>query len=80
LPVKKFIQLTGDGSHTVIIPSMHVTYHSQYGAVQESLHVYIETGLLYFINRNDIVAQETIHMLEIGFGTGLNAILSLQQA
>ena len=77
---EKIIQLTEDGSHTVAIPSMHVTYHSIYGAVQESMHVYIETGLLYFINHNNIAADEAIHMLEIGFGTGLNAVLSLQQA
>jgi tRNA U34 5-methylaminomethyl-2-thiouridine-forming methyltransferase MnmC len=77
---EKLIQLTEDGSHTVAIPSINVTYHSRHGAVQESTHVYIETGLLYLINHNNIAADEAIHILEIGFGTGLNAILSLQQA
>jgi tRNA U34 5-methylaminomethyl-2-thiouridine-forming methyltransferase MnmC len=77
---EKLIQLTEDGSHTVAIPSINVTYHSRHGAVQESTHVYIEAGLLYFINHNNIAADEAIHLLEIGFGTGLNAVLSLQQA
>lgn len=77
---EKFIQLTEDGSTTLAIPSMNVTYHSRYGAVQESTHVYIETGLLHFINGNNSSTGGTLHMLEIGFGTGLNAILSLQQA
>jgi tRNA U34 5-methylaminomethyl-2-thiouridine-forming methyltransferase MnmC len=77
---EKFIQLTEDGSHTIAIPSMNVTYHSRHGAVQESMHVYIETGLLYYSSGNNILPGNTINILEIGFGTGLNAVLSLQQA
>jgi tRNA U34 5-methylaminomethyl-2-thiouridine-forming methyltransferase MnmC len=76
---EKRIQLTEDGSHTVAIPSINVTYHSRHGAVQESTHVYIEAGLLYFINHNNIASDEAIHLLEIGFGTGLNAVLSLHR-
>src|SRR6188768_3758399 len=80
LSTKKFIQLTEDGSHTVVIPSMHVMYHSRYGAVQESIYVYIEKGLLHYINNNNFLPGNAINILEIGFGTGLNTVLSLQQA
>jgi tRNA U34 5-methylaminomethyl-2-thiouridine-forming methyltransferase MnmC len=65
---KEFI-LTEDGSHTIYLPEMDEHYHSVHGAIQESKHIYIEQGLL----------QTTINkvsILEIGFGTGLNAYLT----
>ena len=73
----RIIQLTNDGSHTIAIPEMDVTYHSQHGAVGESLHVYIEAGLHPILK---IVNEQPIHILEIGFGTGLNALLTLKEA
>jgi tRNA U34 5-methylaminomethyl-2-thiouridine-forming methyltransferase MnmC len=54
---------------------MHVTYHSVYGAIQESMHVFIESGLKPLLHN-----YQTIHIFEMGFGTGLNALLSLQHA
>ena len=74
--MQREIQLTGDGSHTIAIPAMKSTYHSHHGAVGESMHVYIEAGLRPLMN----AAPASIRILEIGFGTGLNALLSLREA
>ena len=68
---------TGDGSHTVAIPDMNVTYHSKHGAIQESMHVFIEAGLRYVIKKSPI---QPVKILEIGFGTGLNAFLTAIEA
>lgn len=65
--------LTEDGSHSVRIPELNVTYHSRHGAIQESVHVFIESGLKY-------LSKKSITILEAGFGTGLNALLSLTEA
>lgn len=65
---KEFV-ITKDGSHTIYIPEMDEHYHSTYGAIQESLHIYINEGLLQ-------VGKKEISILEIGFGTGLNAYLT----
>lgn len=67
------LQLTADGSHTLFIPEMDEHYHSVNGAVQESRHVFIEAGL------HQVTTAE-VRILEIGFGTGLNAFLSLLDA
>ncbi len=63
------IQPTDDGSHTLFSPSTRETYHSTRGAVGESLHVFIQTGLLACTNQK-------LRVLEFGFGTGLNAYLT----
>ena len=68
---------TADGSNTVAVPDMNVTYHSKHGAIQESMHVFIEAGLRYAINKSPI---RPINILEIGFGTGLNAFLTAIEA
>ena len=69
--------ITKDGSHTVSIPEMNVTYHSHHGAIQESTHVFIEAGLKYALNTMTVPG---IHIFEMGFGTGLNALLTLIEA
>lgn len=74
--IRQIIQTT-DGSSSVAIPSMNVTYHSVHGAVQESMHVFINAGLQPLIQSKQF---ETIRIFEMGFGTGLNALLTLQQA
>ena len=63
---------TGDGSHSIAIPGMQVTYHSRHGAIQESMHVFIEAALRY--------TTGDVHIFETGFGTGLNALLTLIDA
>jgi len=68
------IRVTGDGSKTIFLPELNETYHSSNGAVQESRHIFIENGL-------DLVEkQEVIRILEVGFGSGLNALLSASWA
>jgi tRNA U34 5-methylaminomethyl-2-thiouridine-forming methyltransferase MnmC len=75
--MKREILITGDGSHTVAIPGINVTYHSMHGAIQESTHVFIEAGLKPLLNRS---ARQPISIFEMGFGTGLNALLTLIQS
>lgn len=67
---------THDGSDTLFVPHLNETYHSIHGALQESKHVYIQSGLSYFSEQNNHI--NPIHILEIGFGTGLNAALALE--
>ncbi len=64
---------TADGSTTLLNQSLNETYHSIHGAIQESQHVFIESGLNYLLHRS---AQKSISILEVGFGTGLNALLT----
>lgn len=66
---------TADGSHTLRNKTLNVTYHSTNGALQESIHVYIEAGFRYALER-----FKKIHVLEIGFGTGLNALLTYNES
>jgi len=75
--MQRQIQLTADGSHTISIPEINVTYHSHHGAIAESMHVFIEAGLDQFINPQ---TRNPLRILEIGFGTGLNALLTLQES
>lgn len=71
-PVRQ-LQVTADGSHTLFIPSMDEHYHSVNGAVQESRHVFIGAGW-------QECRRKEIRILEIGFGTGLNAFLTFLEA
>ena len=68
--MKYKIQNTNDESHTILNSETNETYHSMHGAISESSHVFINNGLLSFKKKH-------IDILEIGFGTGLNAFLSL---
>jgi tRNA U34 5-methylaminomethyl-2-thiouridine-forming methyltransferase MnmC len=64
------IIITNDGSNSLFHPEANQHYHSIHGAVQESLHVFIKHGF-QAINKN------TVNILEVGFGTGLNCLLTL---
>ncbi|MEA3496694.1 MAG: tRNA (5-methylaminomethyl-2-thiouridine)(34)-methyltransferase MnmD [Bacteroidota bacterium] len=66
---------TEDGSHTLYVPELGEHYHSIHGAVQESLHIFINAGLRYLNNNSN-----KINILEIGFGTGLNALLTFMES
>jgi tRNA U34 5-methylaminomethyl-2-thiouridine-forming methyltransferase MnmC len=68
---------TGDGSHSLVNIALDETYHSRHGAVQESRHVFIKNGLEYCIAQQ---SPSVLFIFEVGFGTGLNALLTLQQA
>lgn len=65
---------TEDGSKSVFSNVLNETYHSKHGAVQESMHVFIKSGLIELSCR-----QKEINILEVGFGTGLNALLTLKE-
>ncbi|MEL7144911.1 MAG: tRNA (5-methylaminomethyl-2-thiouridine)(34)-methyltransferase MnmD [Bacteroidota bacterium] len=68
---------TDDGSHSLYREDLKETYHSFHGARQESAHVFIEMGLRYFLdNVEDRSVDEPVKILEVGFGTGLNAYLA----
>lgn len=67
--------LTNDGSHTLHHPTLNETYHSKFGAVEESKYVFLEKGLGDYLKRTANSKQQAISILEIGYGTGLNALL-----
>lgn len=67
--------ITNDGSHSLLNTELNETYHSVHGAVQESLHVFIKMGLQPLVDRR----SKDITILEIGFGTALNALLTIQE-
>ena len=62
--------ITADGSSSIFIPKLDESYHSMHGAIQEADHVFINNGLAY-------VESEKVRVFELGYGTGLNAILTL---
>lgn len=64
---------TQDGSTTIHIKEWNESYHSKHGAIQETKHVFIKNGLKLFPNKS-------ISILEIGFGTGLNAFITFLEA
>lgn len=76
--MKKEIIITTDGSHSIAIPEMGVTYHSTHGAVQESMHVFIASGYRFITEKMKTPAP--VSVFEMGFGTGLNALLTLIEA
>lgn len=71
---KPELVVTGDGSHSLYVEELNEHYHSTHGAIQESVHVFIEAGFADYVNR----AKDTsvVKILEVGFGTGLNAFLT----
>ena len=71
--MKRTLLKTGDGSFTLHIPEWNEQYHSKHGAIAEALHVFIKEGLYHWLSVNE---STKISILEIGFGTGLNALLT----
>lgn len=69
------IVLTEDGSHSILVPGSGLTYHSIHGAIGESMHVFIGAGL-----RALKPAPGPVYIFEMGFGTGLNALLTCMEA
>jgi len=65
--------VTEDGSHTFFLPELNETYHSSHGAIQESDYVFIHQGLDFLAKKNQF---RSLSILEVGFGTGLNALIS----
>ncbi len=67
---------TGDGSHTLLNVALDETYHSRHGALRESQHVYLKAGFYHWINLHQ--DKESLRIFEMGMGTGLNLMLTLQ--
>ena len=65
--------ITNDGSHSIFNPEINECYHSKHGAIVEAEHVFIRNGF-------SVVNKQNLNILEIGFGTGLNALLTSQKA
>jgi tRNA U34 5-methylaminomethyl-2-thiouridine-forming methyltransferase MnmC len=70
-PVDLELIQTADGSFSLYRKDIEETYHSRHGARQESMHVFIKMGLLPALS-----ARSELHLFEVGFGTGLNALLT----
>jgi len=70
---KREILTTQDGSTTIYLSDWNESYHSKHGAIQEAYHVFINSGLSLF-------EKKSIAILEIGFGTGLNAFITFLEA
>ncbi|MDO4164367.1 MAG: tRNA (5-methylaminomethyl-2-thiouridine)(34)-methyltransferase MnmD [Bacteroides sp.] len=71
--MQRIIELTEDGSATLFVPQLNEHYHSVKGARTESQHIFIDMGL-------KASAAPHPHIWEVGFGTGLNALLTLEEA
>ena len=69
--MKKELTITKDGSHSLFVPELNEHYHSTHGAIEEALHVFIKHGI-------DSHPKQNINILEVGFGTGLNSLLTLE--
>lgn len=68
--------ISGDGSHSIVSPLFNTLYHSTHGAITESKVVFIDAALNYLLASN----YKSINVFEMGFGTGLNAVLAQQWA
>ena len=73
------VRTTADGSPTLYVPALDEHYHSHHGAVQESRHVFIEAGLRPLL-ADGRGQNSPLEVLEVGLGTGLNALLTLEAA
>lgn len=79
--MKREVVITADGSSTIHLPDWDEQYHSKHGAIQEAYHVFIKYGLHHFCKTGQSKgSNKDIAILEIGFGTGLNAFISLLEA
>lgn len=71
--MKREIIKTNDGSTTIYLEQWDEHYHSKHGAIQEAYHVFIKSGLDQWLNHKN---SKEVRILEIGFGTGLNAFIT----
>lgn len=70
--MKREIKTTNDGSKTLFISELNENYHSHHGALQEAQHVFIDNGL-------KLIYDYEINILELGFGTGLNVLVTIDE-
>lgn len=74
--MKPYLVSTADGSQSLYHPGIGENYHSKHGALQESRHVFLHSGLLHFLQHHPV---KEVSVLEVGFGTGLNFLLSADE-
>lgn len=70
--------ITEDGSSSIHLPEWGESYHSKHGAVQEAYHVFLKMGLFHFREKKPLT--KPVQILEVGFGTGLNAFITLLES
>lgn len=70
--MKREVQTTKDGSKTLYINDLNENYHSHHGALQESQHVFIKNGY-------NLIYDYDVNILELGFGTGLNVLVTIDE-
>ena len=70
--MKRETKTTNDGSKTLFINELNENYHSHHGALQEAEHVFIKNGL-------NLINDCEINILELGFGTGLNVLVTINE-
>ncbi|MEG2509666.1 MAG: tRNA (5-methylaminomethyl-2-thiouridine)(34)-methyltransferase MnmD [Chryseobacterium sp.] len=70
--MEREIKTTNDGSKTLFISELNENYHSHHGALQEAEHVFIKNGL-------KLINDYEINILELGFGTGLNVLVTINE-
>ncbi|MEW7292603.1 tRNA (5-methylaminomethyl-2-thiouridine)(34)-methyltransferase MnmD [Aquimarina sp. 2304DJ70-9] len=75
--LKREIITTADGSTTIHLPELNEQYHSKHGAINEAKHVFIKNGFDYVLG---LGVLKKLNILEIGFGTGLNAFITFLEA
>ena len=73
LNTKNKLVLTNDGSHSIFNTEIKECYHSKHGSIVEAEHVFIRHGF-------SAIKRSKLNILEVGFGTGLNALLTYQKA
>jgi len=79
--LERKIITTSDGSKTIHLPEWDEQYHSKHGAIQEANHVFIKHGLHHYCHPEaDSKSNKSISILEIGFGTGLNAFITFLES
>lgn len=78
MSIQRYSVTTADGSTTLYVPQWNEHYHSVFGAVQESKHIFIKEGLVFRLANAPF--NSPLQVLEIGLGTGLNAFLTAQAA
>ncbi|WP_062060086.1 tRNA (5-methylaminomethyl-2-thiouridine)(34)-methyltransferase MnmD [Aquimarina longa] len=75
--MQRKIIITDDGSKTIHLPELNEQYHSKHGAVNEAMHVFIESGFNHILKKEFL---DHLAILEMGFGTGLNAFITFLEA
>ncbi len=76
--LKKLVYITNDGSSTFFLPDLNEFYHSKHGAISESEHIFIKNGLFFWKKNNP--NKKYCNIFEVGFGTGLNALLTFKNS